>query len=204
MATIPEQFTVDPESAIASFAFTDIATGLGFVSFLGIASEDSGGIDFHLITNALFAQPSGTRRSTQGTKTLDFYTAPFNLPRVAKGTAYFSAGMAVSDGQSIKLLVQLKHIRGSTVTNITSELTSQTYIASTGKLSQMVFLELPITEQHYKKGDFIRLTVKLNQVNEAGDSDVGHDPKNQTFQIIDPGTKDTTVMTLLMPFVIDI
>ena len=203
MATIPEQFTVDPESAIASFAFTDIATGLGFVAFLGIASEDSGGIDFHLITNALFAQPSGTRRSTQGTTTLDFDTAAFNLPRTAKGTAYFSAGMAVSANQSVKLLVQVKHVSNSTVTNITSEITSQTFTPSTNT-SQMVFLELPIKKQHYKKGDFIRLTVKLNQVNEAGDSDVGHDPKNQTFQTIDPGTKDTTIMTLLMPFVIDI
>ena len=95
MATIPEQFTVDPESAIASFAFTDIATGLGFVAFLGIASEDSGGIDFHLITNALFAQQSGTRRSTQGTTTLDCDTEAFNLTRKAKGQAYLSAGMEV-------------------------------------------------------------------------------------------------------------
>ena len=203
MATIPEQFTVDPESAIASFAFTDIATGLGFVAFLGIASEDSGGIDFHLITNALFAQPAGTRRSSQGTTTLDFDTAPFNLPRVAKGTAYFSAGMAVSANQDVRLLVQIKHVSNSTVTNITSEITSQTFSPSS-TTSQMVFLELPITEQHYKKGDFIRITVKLNQINASGDTDLGHDPKNQTFNTIIPGTKDTTVMTLLMPFVIDI
>lgn len=205
MVTIPTAFPAQP-LAVATFNFEDIVTGLGTVIFFGIASEDSSAVDYHLITNKeVFSQPVGTRRSSQGTTTIDFDTSAFNLTRTAKGTAYFSAAMGCSDGQQVRLLVQLKHVdSGLTETNITSEVTSQTYTATTGVLSNMVFLELPITEKHFKKGDFLRLTIKLNQVNASGSSDLGHDPKNQNFNFLVPGTKDTTVMTLLMSFRVDV
>lgn len=65
----------------------------------------------------------------------------------------------------------------------------------------MVFLTLPITETTtIKVGDFLRLTVKLHQINALGRADLGHDPKNQTYELIVPGTQDSTVMLLKVPF----
>lgn len=205
MANIPIKYRKSPE-IIASFSFEDIASGLGVITFFGIASQDDSAVDYHLITNqTVYSQPTGTRRTSQGTTTIDFDSSAFNLQRVAKGTAFFSAGMAATNGQNVRLLVQLKLVSNSDVTNITSEITSQNHGAGLPPdTSEMVFLELPITETIIKQGDFLRLTVKLNQINASGNTDLGHDPKNQTFNDIVPGTVDTTVMTLLMPFKIPV
>ena len=131
MARLPTNFRKSSE-AIATFSFEDISSGLGIITFLGIASEESGGVDYHLITNAVHSQPIGTTRSTLGTTTIDFDSSPFNLQRVAKGTASFSAGVGRSDGQTVKLLVQLKRVSNSTETNITSEITSGTFLGASG------------------------------------------------------------------------
>ena len=204
MARLPTSFRKSSE-AIATFSFEDIATGLGVVIFFGIASEESGGVDYHLIANqSVYSQPEGTSRTTLGTTTIDFDTSPFNLQRVAKGTASFSAGVGRSDGQTVRLLVQLKKVSNSTETNITSEIISGTFLGAAGDESEMVFLTLPITETIIAQGDFLRMTVKLNQIEESGSANVGHDPKNQDFGFILPGTKNTTVMTLLMPFKIPV
>ena len=205
MATIPDQFTVDPESAIASFDFEDIVTGLGFVTFLGTASEDDSAIDFHLITESLFSSVSGTRSNSAGTTTLDFDTSIFNLPRTAKGTAFFSAGIGVNSTDTIKLLVQLKHVdSGANVINITSEITTKTHQGTSGNTSTMVFINLPITEKHFKKGDFLRLEVKMIKVSGSLRIEIGHDPKNQDGTSLRPSVSGTTVMSLLMPFKVDI
>ena len=85
MANLPVKYRKSTE-AIASFSFEDIATGLGVVQFLGTASEDDSGVDYHLITTALEANPVGTSRASQGITTLDFDSSTFNLQRTAKGT----------------------------------------------------------------------------------------------------------------------
>ena len=201
MALIPQTFPAPTEAAIASFSFTDIADGSGNVIFLGLAAETSGGVTYHLVQTAIFSQPPATGRSSQGTTTIDFNSSTFNLPRIAKGTATFSAAMGVTGGESVKLLVTVIHFDGSTETVIGAEQTSQTF---TGGESEMVSFRFTLTETLFKKGDLIRLRVKLNQVNAAGSSEVGHDPNNEDATFIKPGTKHTTVMQLHMPFKIDV
>ena len=44
------------------------------------------------------------------------------------------------------------------------------------------------------------MTVKHEKLSGTAALDLGHDPKNQDFNGISPGTQDTTVMTLLMSF----
>ena len=84
------------------------------------------------------------------------------------------------------------------VTDLSLEASGQIFSANV--VSEMVNIPLPITETVIKQGETLRLTVKLNQINANAHTDIGHDPKNQPYSTIQPGTKDTTVMTLLMPF----
>ena len=192
--------TISP--AIVSFSSEDIATGLGVVLFYGIASEASGGIDFHLVTNKdSFSSPTSTARNTTGTTSIDFDTSPFNLTRTAKGTAYISFAMGAAENVLVHLNAQLIHYDGSTETTITSNILSATHTGGTGSDSQMAFLELPITEKIFRTGDILRLTAELVTENN-GDAEMGHDPKNQNGinNSIKPSTKDTTVMLLTMSF----
>lgn len=188
-----------PPQPLANFDAEDIITGLGTVDFFGIASTAVSTVNYHLISNAsVWSQPVGTNRTSVGTTTIDFDTSAFNLSRTAKGTASFSAGIGSTAGSdSTKLSVTLLHVdSGASETAITSEITSQT----TTDTSDMVFLELPITEKHFKRGEVLRLRVKLVKVDGSTSSEVGHDPANQSFGNIIPGTADTTVMRLIMPF----
>ena len=93
MAKLAINYRKSPEF-VASFSFEDIASGLGVITFFGIASQDDSAVDYHLVTNKeVFSQPVGTRRTSQGTTTIDFDSSTLNLQRTAKGTAFFSAGM---------------------------------------------------------------------------------------------------------------
>lgn len=194
----------DSPKPLASFPSEEIASGLGIVTFLGISSQDNSAVDYHLITKSIDSQPRGTGRSSQGTTTMDFDTSPFNLPRTAKGTANLSLGFAATVGEKVRILARLKKYDGSTETNLSLEIQSQDFVPSGTPNSQMVLIELPITEKIIKKGELLRLTIKLVQVNAAGTVDMGHDPKNQSFNDINTSSKDTTVMTLLMPFRVDV
>ena len=205
---VPQVYRKSDERAIASFDFVDIATGLGTVIFLGISSETSGAVDYHLITTSVHSATTSTNRTTIGTTTIDFDTANFNLPRTAKGTAYFSAGVgtSVATTEGIQLKVQLFHVdSGASETNITSEITTPVFFNASAIDSKMEFLELPITEKLIKKGEFLRLRVKM--IGDANiDIEMGHDPKNRDGKQakIIPGTKNSTVLTFLMPFRVDV
>ena len=194
-----------PPAPIASFDFEDVAEGTGVVIFFGISSETSGGVDYHLVANKAFSSQPDTTRSTSGTTTIDFDTGTFNLPRTAKGTAYFSAAIGgTTDQARPQLKVQIFHVDAAAAeTNITSEITSQEFAAPSGVGPEMVFLELPITQKHFAKGEFIRLRVKLVTTTNTT-AGVGHDPNNQDPTFTSAALKITTVMELQMPFRIDI
>lgn len=198
---LPTQYRKSSE-AVATFSFEDIASGLGVIVFFGIATNASGGVNYHLISNSdVFSFPVGTERATVGTTSIDFDTSAFNLPRTPRGTAFFSAGTwgENSFAGDMRLDVQLFHVTsGGTETALSSKISSAVPADAT---SEMVSLELPITtEKIIKNGEVLRLTVDLVQINAAAHVEVGHDPKNQPFMGIQPGTKDSSVMTLLMPF----
>ena len=208
MALIPESFPQEPEAAIASFAFTDIAEGTGVQVFFGISSENfTSTVDYHLVGNSdVTSSQSSSSGAATSTTTIDFDTGTFNLPRTVRGTASFSAGMGVLNA-TMHLAAQVKKVAAdNTVINLTSKQSGQIF-TNAGTDSEMVFIPLPITATGsnaiIKKGEFLRLTVGLHQ-NTGGvnETELGHDPKNNDGELgaIKPGTKNTTVLRLLMPF----
>ena len=200
----PIVYRQDKERFIATFDFVEIASGLGFTTFLGTASEDGSGVSYHLLTNAdAWSDPIGTERTGVGTTELNFDTSPFNLQRVAKGTAYFSAGMGqAGSGETAKIIVQLIHVDSDSVeTTISSEITTATKTAS-GTTGVMYFVPIPITEKIFEQGSSLRLEVKMVKVSGGNLLIIGHDPANQfqTASNFDPANGGTTTMRLFMPF----
>lgn len=186
---------------LATVSFTELITNFGTLVLFGLATENTGGVGYSLVTTSTFSQPPTTVRLTQGTTTIDFDSATFTTANTAKGTATFSAGQGVTTGQSVKLAVTIIHYDGSDETIIGTEQTSATFVGVSGTTGEMVSLRFPLTEQLFAVGDLIRLRVKLTQVNAAGDSEVGHDPEGQdgTFILAAQGGS-TTKMQLHMPF----
>ena len=160
MARIPDEFTVDPEAAIASFSFTDIAEGTGIQIFFGTSSKElDGTIKFHLITDssARSYKPS-TQFTTIGTTTHNFDTLVFNLPRTVRGTAYASIPMGNGNTNNMHVAITLQKLDAdNNVTEISPLLSGQRYLGVSANDSQMAFIPMPVTETIIKKGEFLRM-----------------------------------------------
>ncbi len=205
MVQIPVIYPPSPQP-IASFDFVNLAEGTGTVIYFGITSNDTGSLSYHLVSNsAVWSSTVETTRGTEGTTTVDFDSAKFNLPRFVKGTAFFSGaiGSTSNPGSRSHLQVQLKKWDGSSETNLTAEVTGIETQASGGRQE---FYVMPITTENLiKKGEQLRLTVKLVQDGgSAFNHSFAHDPANTDGAIIVPSTqKTTTIMRMLVPFRIE-
>ena len=201
--TLPRFYRREDEKAVASYSFTDIAEGTGKQLYFGISSQDDSAVDYHLVSgiSGVYSSQATTSRNSDGTTTMDFDSSVFNLPRTVKGTAYFAAGMGIAVA-TVQLQVQVKKVdAGANVTNLSSEISS---VATAVTPSVMAFLEIPLTQTVIKKGEFLRLTVKLVATSLTTGVEVGHDPANAAGNWIATGTKHSTIMKFYMSFRIDL
>ena len=181
---------VPPETATASFSFTDIADGTGIQIFFCAIGETSGGNTYHLLSEAVSSKNAGSDKNLGGGSDVDFDTAIFNLPRTAKGTAFISGTFDVIADANIVMTARIVKWDGSTETNISSVVTSQTETA-TG--IRAFLFALPLTQTIIKKGDLLRVTIT---VTEGGNSVVHADPL--------ASATDSQPLRLLMPFKLDL
>lgn len=79
---IPEKYRKSSE-AIATYNFTDVASGLGYETFYLFISENNAVTEYHMSNIQAYGN-SATMTNTSG----DFVTGAFNLPRVLKGDVY--------------------------------------------------------------------------------------------------------------------
>ncbi len=180
---------------IETFDFSDIATGLGFEVFWGTPSVDTGGTDYNLLS---FQITSGdgdvnTSQSGVGTTTINFDTSTFNLPRTAKGTAYVSCGAQATVTLATSIKAQIAVVdSGGTPRTISSEFECPQVIGIVGIRTQL--LALPLTQTTIKKGEKLRMIIKVVVDASGGVGGILHDNTNSD---IDQHLK------LLMPFRIE-
>jgi len=205
--TIPLKYPAAMEAAIASYDYIDVANGAGYNLFYGIASEleigGAGVASYALITNTqAYSSNPVTSNTGIGPNKIAFSLSPFNLPRLAQGTAYLSCGLGAGAGAIAKISgAIIQHVRNNVETDITA-------LAKSGTItndSKMMFLPMPLTPTKFKRGDILRLRITLwSSVAGAASVEIGNDPKNQAGSYIIPGTKDSTIMALHMPFKVDL
>ncbi len=181
---------------LANFDFTDIATGLGFENFWGTKIIDTSGTTYHLLPNQLnprnvSVSGTNTTQTGEGTTTLNFDSSVFNLPRTAKGTAYvtFSTLQTIASALSIKAQIAIVS-EDLSVANISSEIES-TQSTATGATRVIDLLALILTQKIIKKGEKLRLIIKIVIDASGGNGTLSHDNTNSD---IDKHLK------LLMPF----
>ena len=115
MADIPQRISGAPQSAIASYDWTDIASGSGYVKLYGcMANEGSGTNEFLLVdtiiesnTDWAYEHSWGAYKFNAGEE-INIDTFIFNLPKTIKGRPY-AAGYITYDGGADEL--QLKIIK---------------------------------------------------------------------------------------------
>tara|TARA_R110000764_G_scaffold26554_2_gene62940 strand:- start:168 stop:830 length:663 start_codon:yes stop_codon:yes gene_type:complete len=200
---------------IASYNYTDIINGLGFVVFQGFNSIDDTTASYGLTTNTLFSDSilsqSATFTDTSFTEQLnvDLDSSAFTVPRDVKGTAYVNipiTAKSLGEGDaSTYAIVQLFHYDGSTETQMgTDQQTGTVSEPQTAKQSgRVACLKFDIsTLQHFAVGDVLRVTVKLFARVTANSGGCGfyNDPSNRAGN--DEGTiaSPTTKFDVHIPF----
>ena len=202
MGLIPPTFPTPTETAIASYDFTDIESGLGFVDFFAAKTDLAAGAEEILTDDAtVYSGDISTNRTTAGTTSFTFDSSVFNLPKTVKGTAIFSCGIGgVNTANITAVTAKLQKYDGTSATDLSSVITSSGFTAS-GTDDKMMLLQLPLTETRIKKGEQLRLLVTF-VLNNNISADIGHDPRGRSDGSI--GTNAVTTMVIKIPFKIDI
>lgn len=157
--TIPNKYQVQ-ETAIATFSFSEFASGLGFIKFFLADTKDSVGADFILTEQTPNAE-TGTLATTGGMD-VDFDLSPFNKSIRIKGVAsinLFTSFGTAGGTNDFNYTVKIRKWDGTTETEIASASTGVRSVApsSSGQVQQLLQITIPGTP--FSKGDNLRITI---------------------------------------------
>ena len=226
---LPINFPIPPESALANYNWTDIASGTGYISYYGGMLSESGALFYQLSSNTFYSQRVMTRVTTNSgayTKTHDIdFDIKFKSHRTIKGdliasvpVMIYAPGVTGFNGY-VYPIVKVRKWNGTAETEIASGTGKELNFAITAINTHLrgvagVFVSIP--ETVYAKDETLRITVELwskaDGVNTLAFY-LGHDPKNRAttgFDTAETGgtanTFDTEPSNLIfqIPFRIDL
>lgn len=162
--TLPVTFPVPGEPATASYTWTELASGEGYVRWYMVGTNPDGttnNVNRILTTNnqETAEQISGAVHTGGATITIDSST--FNLPRTADGNALITLyGQNKSGGTTaFTLTIKIQKWDGSTATDISSNSSSYRDLA-VNAYGRFTFA-VDLTRTKIKKGESLRLSVTI-------------------------------------------
>ena len=163
--------------AIASFNFSDLASGTGYETNFGIDVE--GGTKF-IVVSAVSSTAGNTSRGIDGTTEVNF-DLTYGLPRRVNGTLFVSVTYAVDNSggtgtSSCSVKVRPIHVAlDNTETELASQQTASTLNASEGvDAAFRTTFAFTSIDRAFSKGEKIRFEIIL-------DTDVGSGGTRNTF-----------------------
>lgn len=192
--------------ANALFSFNDIAQGISNVVFFGGATTDSGRVDFILSNSSFYSDPivfkvlygnnTGIVNITSPTELFDIdFDLTFGRPRTINGNVIINVPLGMGDAQSgaesrvvtIDGEVLLYHvdIEGSeTLLGSETLAVVNKRFTDAEQVAHMFNIVIPVTNQVFREGEKLRLTVKGIftddiSVSDRGIAGIGCDPQNR-------------------------
>ena len=206
--TIPAKYQDVGEGTIASYNFTDIASGEGFVRFYAARLSGSDILTGNVVYSDTIETASNfvdTADTPVLVSTFNFDTTKFNLPRRMGGTAIVSIPAEIaSTSATAQVTAFLKIVKADgTVVDLIS---GSGKFATSSSQEKMFSFSLVVPTTLIKKEDKIRLSVEQWRVDTSGSPAasthyIGHDPKNRAAPTI---TTIDTNLIMDVPFRIDL
>ncbi len=189
--------------AIASYDWQEIGNLTGVRVFYGAQEEDSTGIGYFLTDSIIPSDEVILNLATN--VNIDFDLTAFAAPQDIKGTANISIsfGGQANSAAGIYYTATLIHVDGITDAEIIIGATVQSATwthSTTTATSAAKTIKYPITtQQHFKKGDILRLTITTVRTGgwQATHPSMGIDPSNRTAPQI---PNDSTQLKVHIPF----
>lgn len=223
MAITKTYFPTPATPAVASYSYTDLAAGTGYVTYY-LADTQSGGI---LMTSSDYSNhitSSGETASGGFEICVDRdFDLKFQKPQTIKGKALatFTQGVYVTGADTFhtQAFIHIRKWDGTTETNIASG-ASDIFVSDTGAgtHSRTECVEIQVPRTHFKRDDYLRVSVVSygKQVSGTGPEQCGfgHDPADRnastTFDYCSGSAvkliedTDTTTFKINVPFEIDV
>ena len=215
---LKQTLPIPAETAIASYNFTDIASGTGYVTFFGIEYEDdTHGLSPNQVTSEEYRSASTGTGGTALREEFDFDTEAFNLPRHVKGdllvTEAYACSEAGTPNTTVFTKVRIFHVASdSTETEIGTQITTDTITSSSDanlKLGKRTTIKFTV-DKLFKKGEKLRVNIEVHGSGGSGNSryylyhsgdNKGTGPTeddSNEFIVVDPN------LIISIPFEIDI
>jgi hypothetical protein len=150
---LPINFDIPQEGAVASYDWTDIADGTGYITLY--VSGDSAG--HRLVTKEYHSHKGAETYYVNATATLNCDLTPFNSPRVIRGTAFIEAITYTSWGTSGSVSKTCQFYKVSNA--VETSLGSAVSLSSTKDTVVRNLISLSLTQTNFKKGDILRLKI---------------------------------------------
>lgn len=195
---------------VASFDFTDIASGTGFQQYFLAQPKVDTTVSQILENNTIYSSVIEAIVSTASATfvkagDLDFDLSAFNLTQTIRGTAVANISQLVSsssgEGQ-MYLIIKVRKWDGSTETDLaTAQTDTVTGTAGVGTGESITCVPLVIAETTFNEGDILRVTVEI-WAKCAGTATcyVGCDPQNRDGTVITSALGLITKSNILIPY----
>lgn len=212
--TLPLNFPLPTESAVASYNWTDVADSTGYITFYAFDNEAGA---YTLTQNANFySKVAKVSVGGAGADSDEDFDITFANTHTIKGdllvgiTYYAQSGNNETVSGQVK--VKIVHYDGTTPTVIGTQQTSAILTKSTtGIIARRTTFKFSITGQVFKSGDTLRINVVLAPGgSSASASNAGYyfDPANRDIDGADLDVGTTvdapTQLTIEVPFRIDL
>lgn len=176
MPILPKEFPEQPQAAIASYDWTDIAEGSGIVLYYAATTIGNNGLSGSILTTSTDIQSNDItlKKSLGNTTFRHIYDRNFDLtfltPRIMKGTGFvnFTIGALANGGAcDMNPIVTLSKVSGGTSTTLATISGSilRTTV-NTGDIFGNYFvkrnlLTYTLNPTHFKKDDIFRCNIAM-------------------------------------------
>lgn len=206
-------YTRTANPAIASYSYVDIADGTGVQKFYG-AKTKSG---FILTPQTLYSELIFTSVNAPYAAAVlldNDFDVTFNMPKTVKGTLIvnvpFIHEVSTSGLRTFDVTITVQRVSNGVSTTIGTDTATQYSDTGTGQTAANFrerIVSVALTQTHFKKGDTLRIHVKLDIYNANGNClfYTYHDPAGRAYgsPVITDGTINTQ-MVFYVPFRIDL
>lgn len=181
MAGIPKNFDAI-SNVLPTYNFIDIISGTGYVNFYAGKT-----VDLNLLSNFTYYSDTVATSSSVNPGAAALYLdndfdVLLNRPMDMLGLGIVNVPVFINDNKvSVYAVTTLRKWTGAVETDIVTN-TSRTYTGGTNTYSMLaVDLTIPLT--HFKKGEYIRLTIQIYGANSDGVAhslSYAHDPESRS------------------------
>lgn len=160
--TLPLNFPIPAEGSIVSYNWSDTLNGLGYITFYPTITDNSTAENIlspEIIQGEAYISASGTVDTT-------FSSSTFNTPKTIKGDAYISGALYQNSGANTTITATFYKYSGGQ-SAISSAIATETWVAG-GNRNLYFNFRIPLTETHFKIGDYLQLKLSVTSTGNLG------------------------------------